>query len=78
MDPTTHVYPATVWILAIWCALHLGVGILMALYCVARRMFERIDPEHDMELHNVLLYWHFVLLTVAITVVVIAGFPLVA
>jgi cytochrome c oxidase subunit I+III len=78
LDPTAHAYPATVWMLVAWCALHLGVGVLMVLYCVLRRLFGRITPEHDLELPNVLLYWHFTLLTVAITVLVIAGFPLVA
>jgi cytochrome c oxidase subunit I+III len=37
-----------------------------------------MTPRHDLEIHNVALYWHFALLTVAITVLVAAGFPLVS
>jgi cytochrome c oxidase subunit I+III len=31
---------------------------------------------HDIDITNVVLYWHFVAITVLITVAVIAGFPL--
>ncbi len=78
MDPTEHVYPAIVWVLAGWTALHVVVGIVMQLYCVARRFFGRMDGTHDIDMQNVALYWHFMALTVGITVAVIAGFPLVA
>src|SRR5690606_21590331 len=37
MKPTEHVYPAIVWLLAIWCCLHLVVGMIMQAYCAARR-----------------------------------------
>jgi cytochrome c oxidase subunit I+III len=49
----------------------------MQAYCVARRMARRMTAQHDMDIVNVALYWHFVALTVALTVAVIAGFPLV-
>jgi cytochrome c oxidase subunit I+III len=78
LDPTTHVYPATVWILVAWTALHIGVGVIMQLYCLARRLAGRMDARHDIDLVNVAVYWHFCLLTVLTTVAVIAGFPLVA
>jgi cytochrome c oxidase subunit I+III len=37
-----------------------------------------MDARHDIDITNVALYWHFVALTVAVTVVVITGFPLAA
>ena len=78
LDPTTHVYPATVWLLLIWSAAHLGLGVLMNGYCFARRLAGKMDGAHDIDIANVALYWHFCILTVLTTVGVIAGFPLVA
>jgi cytochrome c oxidase subunit I+III len=78
LSPTSHVYPATVWILAIWTALHAVVGVIMLAYCLARRLAGRLTAAHDIDLANVVLYWHFTGVTAAITVAVIAGFPLVA
>jgi cytochrome c oxidase subunit I+III len=75
LDPTTHSYPATVWMMAIWSAFHLVVGVLMHLYCIARRVAGRMTAEHDADLCNVTLYWHFTILTVVVTVAVIGGFP---
>jgi cytochrome c oxidase subunit I+III len=77
LDPTKHVYDATVWLLVIWTAFHVLVGVIMQLYCVARRFAGRMTAQHDIDICNVVLYWHFVAATVLITVGVIAGFPLV-
>jgi cytochrome c oxidase subunit I+III len=74
----SHVYPATVWILVIWSVLQLTIGVIMQLYCVARRMAGRMTARYDGDISNVALYWHFTALTVTTTVAVIAGFPLVA
>ncbi len=78
MDPTAHVYPAIVWLLVIWTTLHVIVGIMMQLYCAARRAAGRMSARHDIDITNVALYWHFVAMTVVVTVAVIAGFPHVA
>ena len=78
MEPTEHVYPAIVWVLVLWTALHVGMGAVMQLYCMARRLAGRMTAEYDIDMANVTLYWHFVALTVAITVAVVAGFPLVS
>ena len=78
MDPTAHVYPAIVWTLVGWTAIHAAVGVVMQLYCVARRAAGELDPEHDIDIQNVTLYWHFVAVTAVVTVAVIAGFPLVS
>jgi cytochrome c oxidase subunit I+III len=78
LAPRTHVYPAIVWMLVLWTALHVAIGILMLLYCSARRLAGRMTANHDIDIGNVVLFWHFVALTAVITVAVIAGFPLVA
>jgi len=78
LDPTSHSYPATVWLLVAWSVLHVAVGVVMILYCLARRAAGRMTARHDIDVTNVALYWHFTILTVVATVVVIAGFPLVA
>ena len=75
MDPTTHVYPAIVWMLVIWVLLHVVVGLMMQLYCVARRAAGRMTARYDIDITNVSLYWHFLALTAVVTVAVIAGFP---
>jgi cytochrome c oxidase subunit I+III len=75
MDPTEHVYSATVWLLAIWTALHGLLGAVMQGYCIARRAAGRMSGRYDIDIQNVGLFWHFTAITVAITVAVIAGFP---
>ena len=76
LDPASHAYSATVWLLVIWTAFHVVVGVVMHGYCAARRIARRMTPRYDSEIVNVAVYWHFVALTVVITVAVIAGFPL--
>jgi cytochrome c oxidase subunit I+III len=78
LDPASHSYAATVWLLLIWSALHVVIGVIMQLYCAARRLAGRMTARHDIEIHNVALYWHFAALTAAIAVLVVAGFPLVS
>ena len=55
----------------------LVVGVIMQVYCLARRLAGRMTARHDIDITNVALYWHFAAITVVITVAVIAGFPLV-
>ena len=78
LDPTSHVYPAMVWLLALWTAAQVAVGLIMQLYCIARRLAGRMTARYDIDIHNVALYWHFTACTAVLTVAVIAGFPLVA
>ena len=78
LDPTAHVYEATVWVLVGWTVAHVALGVLMNVYCLARRLAGRMTAEHDADMTNVRLYWHFLVLTALVTVAVIAGFPLVA
>ena len=78
MQPTRHVYPAIVWVLVLWTVFHVGVGVIMQLYCLARSLAGCLTARHDIDIQNVVLYWHFALVTVLSTVLVIAGFPEVA
>jgi cytochrome c oxidase subunit I+III len=78
LAPASHVYPAIVWLLVAWTALHVVLGVIMQLYCLAGRIAGRVTARHEIDLSNVSLYWHFTILTVVITVATIAGFPLVA
>ena len=48
----------------------------MLVYCMLRRVAGRMTAKHDMEIVNVELYWHFTAATVAITVGITAGIPL--
>jgi cytochrome c oxidase subunit I+III len=78
LDPKSHVYPATVWLLVIWTVFHVAVGLIMLLYCLVSRIAGRMTRGRGIDIDNVAVYWHFTALTVVITVLVIAGFPLVA
>jgi cytochrome c oxidase subunit I+III len=78
MEATSHAYAAIVWALVVWTVSHLALGVLMQAYCVWSAAGGRLTPEHDIDISNVTLYWHFMIITAAVTVAVIAGFPLVA
>jgi cytochrome c oxidase subunit I+III len=64
--------------LVAWTVLHIAIGVVMLVYCWLSRVRGRMTSEHDIDLHNVVLYWHFLILTVVLTALVIGGFPLVA
>jgi cytochrome c oxidase subunit I+III len=53
------------------------VPLIMQLYCLVRRLGGRMTARHDIDIDNVALYWHFIAITIVVTVIVIAGFPLV-
>jgi cytochrome c oxidase subunit I+III len=78
LDPTQHAYGAIVWLLLVWTVFHVAVGVVMHLYALLRRIAGRMTARHDMDIRNVVLYWHFTALTAAITALVVAGFPEVA
>ena len=50
LDPASHVYGATVWILVIWAAVQALLGIIMQLYCMARRLAGRMTARYDMDI----------------------------
>jgi cytochrome c oxidase subunit I+III len=67
-----------VWILLIWTVLHVGAGIVMQLYCIARSFAGLLTPTFDIDICNVTLFWHFAAATTLIAVAVVALFPMVA
>ena len=78
MDPTSHVYPAIVWIITIWTVTHGVVGAVMQAYCLARSLAGRMTDEYDQDIRNVTLYWHFTAFTAVVTFAVLGLFPLVS
>ncbi|KQS71449.1 cytochrome B [Rhizobium sp. Leaf371] len=76
MDPTLFVYPAIVWVVAIWTVVHGAVAVIMQLYCLARSLSGRMTARYDMDLVNVVLYWHFMVITAVTSFAVIGLFPL--
>ena len=76
LNPTAHSYPAIVWGLVVWIVLHLGAGMIMQAYALARSIFGKLTPRHDADLWNVTLYWHFTGFCALLTALVIGGFPL--
>ena len=75
LAPTEHVYPATIWALALWTGVHLGLGLVMQLYCLAGSLAGKLLPTHDADLQNVTLYWHFMVLTATVTATVMGLAP---
>jgi len=75
LDPTAHVYPAAVWALLVWVGAHVGGGIVMQLYCLARSLAGRLTPQYDQDIWNVTLFWHFITPMALITALVIGVVP---
>ncbi|NZD62769.1 cytochrome c oxidase subunit I [Rhizobium sp. WYCCWR 11290] len=63
MQPTAHVYPAIVWVIILWTVIHGLVAVIMQLYCLAGSFAGRLTAEYDADLRNVVLYWHFLIIT---------------
>jgi cytochrome c oxidase subunit I+III len=78
LDPASNAYPATVWLLALWAALHVAIGVITQIYCLASRIAGRMTARYDIDINITALYWHFTILTAVLTALVIGGFPLVA
>lgn len=75
LNPVLHVYPAVVWVLVIWIAVHAALGSIMQLYTLARSLADRMTAVHDGDVRNITLYEHFLALSALVTFVVIAFFP---
>jgi cytochrome c oxidase subunit 1/cytochrome c oxidase subunit I+III len=75
LDPESHVYPAILWALAVWIAVHSGAGIIMQLYCLAGSLFGKLTPRHDADIWNVSLFWHFVTISALVTCAVVGLMP---
>ncbi len=75
LEPTSHVYPATVWALMVWTTFHIGVGLLMQGYTLAASLFGKLTPRYDAILVNVCLFWHFLCVITAVTVLTLGVLP---
>ncbi|OWU73208.1 cytochrome c oxidase subunit I [Phaeobacter sp. 22II1-1F12B] len=75
LEPTTHVYPAILWALAIWVVVHTGVGVIMQAYCLAGSIFGKMTPRYDADIWNVSLFWHFHVLSAVVACAVMGLAP---
>jgi cytochrome c oxidase subunit I+III len=77
-DPTAHSYGAAVWTLLGYGALHVAIGGVMALWCVARIALGMLDSWRCLTLRICLLFWRFTVLATLITLLLVAVWPHVA
>ncbi len=75
LDPVLHVYPAIVWVIALWMAFHAFVGVVMQLYALARSVAGRITATHDGDLRNVVLFHHFLAFSALVAFATLGLFP---
>ncbi|WP_420485433.1 cytochrome c oxidase subunit I [Heliomarina baculiformis] len=75
LEPTSHVYPAILWALAIWVVVHTGVGVIMQVYCLAGSIFGKMTPRYDADIWNVSLFWHFHVLSAVVACAVMGFAP---
>jgi len=75
LDPTLHVYPAIVWVIAIWMAAHALVGVVMQLYVIARSTVGRMTAIYDGDVRNVVVYQHFLAFGALIAFATLGWFP---
>ncbi|HEU4630045.1 MAG TPA: cytochrome c oxidase subunit I [Gemmatimonadaceae bacterium] len=75
LSATGHSYGAAVWLLLGYIALHLAMGIAMALWCLARLALGMIDSWRCLTLRICLLWWRFTVPAAVLTVALVAGFP---
>jgi cytochrome c oxidase subunit I+III len=75
LDPVLHVYPAIVWTIAIWMAVHAAVGLTMQAYVIVRSGAGRLTATHDGDLRNITVYQHFLAFSALVAFVTLAWFP---
>jgi cytochrome c oxidase subunit I+III len=75
IDPTEHGYGAAVHVTLGWAALHLALGGVMALWCLARLALGMIDSWRCLTLRVCLLWWRFTTPVAALALLLVAGFP---
>ena len=75
LEPKSHVYPAIIWAVMVWTVVHTGAGVIMQCYCLAGSLFGKLTPDHDADIWNVTLFWHFVCLTVVVAGLTIGVMP---
>jgi cytochrome c oxidase subunit I+III len=75
LNPRLNAYAAIIWALVLWLVIHIGVGILMQIYCLARSAAGRLTRRYDIDIQNVTLYWHFAAITGVLTCALLGLFP---
>lgn len=75
LSATGHSYGATVWLLLGYIGLHVGIGVFMALWCLARLGFGMMDSWRSLTLRICLLWWRFTVPAALLTLLLVAGFP---
>ena len=75
LDPVQHVYPAIVWVLALWIAVHAALGVVMQIFVLARSFAGQMTPMYDADVRNVTVYHHFLALSALVTFLMIGFFP---
>jgi cytochrome c oxidase subunit I+III len=74
-EPAAHAYGAMVWTLAGFMGLHLAIGGVMALWCLARLALGLMDSWRCLTLRVCLLWWRFTAPLTAIVLLLVAAFP---
>jgi cytochrome c oxidase subunit I+III len=75
ISPTEHSYGATVWTLLGYLALHVAIGAGMGLWCLLRLGLGMIDAWRCLTLRVCMLWWRFTAVSMAIGLLLVAGFP---
>ena len=75
IDGTAHSYGATIWTLFGDAAVHLAIGAVMALWCLARLWLGMLDAWRCLTLRICLLWWRFTVAATVLALFLIAGFP---
>ncbi len=63
LGPTRHAFPATVWVMALYTLVHLGVATLLALLVLARQAAGLVTPVRRMTVMMTVLAWDFAAFT---------------
>jgi cytochrome c oxidase subunit I+III len=75
IDPTAHSYGASVYTLLGGVAVHLVVGAVMALWCLARLAVGMLDSWQSQTLRVCLVWWRFTAPVALLSLWLIVGFP---
>ena len=74
-DHTATAYFAAVWVVVGWTVMHLGIGLVMSLWCLARLGLGLIDDWRCLTLRVCTIFWGFTAVATLLTLTVVAGFP---
>ncbi|MEW5727950.1 MAG: cbb3-type cytochrome c oxidase subunit I, partial [Pseudomonadota bacterium] len=75
LRPTAHAFPASVWMMALYTLVHLGVAVLLAGFVLARQAAGLVTPERRMTVLLTLLAWDFAVFTGLASMALLALWP---